>query len=50
MEAKYESLLFHTSVRWLSKENMLISLVCLLLEVIKFLEVQHKQEMKTYIS
>ena len=48
--AEYESLLFHTSVRWLSRGNMLIRLVRLLPEVIEFLEIQHKQELKTNIS
>ena len=48
--AEYESLLFHTSVRWLSRGNMLIWLVRLLPEVIEFLEIQHKQELKTNFS
>ena len=48
--AEFESLLFHTSVRWLSRGNMLIRLVRLLPEVIEFLEIQHKQELKTNIS
>ena len=50
MGAEYESLLFHTSVRWLSRGNMLIRLVRLLPDVIEFLEIQHKQELKTNIS
>ena len=50
MGAEYESLLFHTSVRWLSKGDMLIRLVRLLPEVIKFIEIQHKKELKAVIS
>ena len=50
MGAEYESLLFHTSVRWLSKGNMLIRLVRLLSEVIEFIEIQHKKELKAVIS
>ena len=50
MGAEYDSLLFHTSVRWLLKRNMLIWLVCLLPEVSEFLEIQHKQELKAEIS
>ena len=50
MGAKYHSLLFHTPVHWLSRENMLIQLVCLLPEVSEFLEIQHKQELKVEIS
>ena len=46
----YDSLLFHTSVRWLSRGNMLIRLVRLLPEVCEFLEIQHKQERKAEIS
>jgi len=49
-DAEYDSLLFHTSVRWLSKGNMLIRLARLLPEVIEFLKIQHKQELKTYIA
>jgi len=43
MDAKYDSLLFHTSVRWLSKRNMLIRLACLLLEIIEFVKIQHNK-------
>ena len=50
MGAEHESLLFHTSVRWLSKGDMLIRLVRLLPEVIKFIEIQHKKELKGVIS
>jgi len=50
MDAEYDSLLFHSSVRWLSKGNMLILLACLLPQVIEFLKIQHKQELKTNIS
>ena len=50
MDAEYDSLLFHTSVCWLSKGNMLIRLARLLPEVIEFLKIQHKQELKTDIA
>ena len=50
MDAEYDSLLFHTTVRWLSRGNRLIRLVRLLLEVSEFLEIQHKQELKAEIS
>jgi len=36
MDAEYDSLLFHTSVCWLSKGNMLIRLARLLPKVIEF--------------
>ena len=39
MGVEYNSLLFHTSMHWLSRGNMLIQLVCLLPEVSKFLEI-----------
>jgi len=42
MDAEYDSLLFHTSVRCLSNGNMLIRLARLLPEVIEFLKIQHK--------
>ena len=45
-----DSLLFHTSVRWLSRGNMLILLVHLLPEVSEFFEIQHKQKLKVEIS
>ena len=50
MGAEYKSLLFHTSVRWLSKGDMLIRLVRLLPEVIEFIEIQNKKELKAVIS
>ena len=50
MGTEYESLSFPTSVRWLSKGDMLIRLVRLLPEVIKFIEIQHKKELKGVIS
>ena len=50
IDAEYDSLLFHTSVRWLSKGNMLIMLARLLPHVIEFLKIEHKQELKTGIS
>ena len=50
MNAEYDSLLYYTSVRWLSKGNMLIRLVHLLPEVNEFFEIQHKNKMKTDIS
>jgi len=50
MDAEHDSLWFHTSVRWLSKGNMLILLARLLPHVIEFLKIQHKQELKTDIS
>ena len=52
MEAEYESLLLHTSMHWLSKENMLIRPVRLLPEVIKFIEIHllNKKELKAVIS
>ena len=50
MDAEYDSLLFHTSVRWLSKGNILIRLARLLPEVIEFLKIQHKQGLKTDIA
>jgi len=50
MDAEYDSLLFHTSVRWFSKGNMLIRLARLLPEVIEFLKIQHKQKLKNDIA
>jgi len=50
MDAGYDSLLLHTSVRWLSKGNMLIRHARLLPGVIEFLKIQHKQELKTDIA
>ena len=50
MDAEYDSLLYHTSVRRLSKGNRLIRLVRLFPEVSEFLDIQHKNKMKTDIS
>ena len=50
MDGEYDSLLYHTSVRWLSKENMLFRQVGLLPEVSGFLDIQHKNKMKKDIS
>ena len=50
MGAEYKSLLFYTSVRWLSKVDMLIRLVRLLPEVTELIEIQHKKELKAVIS
>ncbi|XP_049861602.1 protein FAM200B-like [Schistocerca gregaria] len=40
---EHKRLLFHTEVRWLSKENVLVKLFEL--EVIRFLEIQNKTEL-----
>lgn len=50
MESEHQNLLYHTSVRWLSKGNMLNCLVLLLQEVIEFLEIQKKIELKSIIT
>ena len=50
MGAEYESLLFYSSVRWLSKKDTLIRLVRLLPEAIELIEIQHKEELKMVIS
>ena len=50
MGAKYDYLLFHVSVSWLSRRNMLIRRVRLLPEISEFLKIQHKQELKAEIS
>ncbi|CAM1154805.1 Uncharacterised protein g11414 [Pycnogonum litorale] len=50
MESEYEGLLFHTSVRWLSKGNMLNRLVHLLPEVTQFLEERNKDDLKAAVS
>ena len=43
MESQYDSLLFHTFVRWLSKGTMLTRLVHLLPEVVVFLDARQKK-------
>ena len=50
MESEHQNLVYHTSVRWLSKGNMLNRLVLLLQEVIEFLEIQKKRELKSIIT
>lgn len=50
MESEHQNLVYHTSVRWLSKGNMLNRLVILLQEVIEFLEIQNKRELKSIIT
>ena len=50
MVSEYQNLMYHTSVRWLSKGNMLNRLVLLLQEVIEFLEIQKKRELKSIIT
>ena len=49
MESEHQNLVYHTSVRWLSKGNMLNRLVLLLQEVIEFLEIQKKRQLKSII-
>ena len=50
METEHQNLVYHTSVRWLFKGNMLNRLVLLLQEVIEFLEIQKKRELKSIIT
>ncbi len=50
MESDYEGLLFHTTVRWLSKGDMLNRLVHLLPEVTQFLEERNKRDLKAAVS
>ena len=50
MESEHQNLVYHTSVRSLSKGNMFNHLVLLLQEVIEFLEIQKKRELKSIIT
>ena len=50
MESEHQNLVYHTSVCWLSKGNMLNHLVLLLQEVIEFLGIQKKRELKLIIT
>ena len=50
MESDYEGLLFHTTVRWLSKGDMLNRLVHLLPKVAQFLQEMNKGDLKVAVS
>ena len=50
MESEHQNLVYHTSVRWLSKGSMLNLLVLLLQEVIEFLEIQKKRKLESIIT